>query len=64
MEWLPSGNYQTRSIPIVRSHDPLWDDPDLAENVKAGQSAFAHRARMNSLAATGAWNRDLERQAA
>ncbi len=34
------------------------------ENVKAGQSAFAHRARMNSLAATGAWNRDLERQAA
>ncbi len=34
------------------------------ENVKAGQAAFAHRARMNSLAATGAWNRDLERQAA
>jgi fructose-bisphosphate aldolase class I len=35
-----------------------------AENVKAGQAAFAHRARMNSLAATGAWTRDLERQAA
>jgi fructose-bisphosphate aldolase class I len=34
------------------------------ENVKAGQAAFAHRARMNSLAATGAWNRDLERRAA
>jgi len=34
------------------------------ENVKAGQAAFAHRARMNSLAATGAWKRELEREAA
>jgi fructose-bisphosphate aldolase class I len=31
-----------------------------AENVAAGQRAFAHRAKMNSLAATGAWKRDLE----
>jgi fructose-bisphosphate aldolase, class I len=34
------------------------------DNVKAGQAAFAHRARMNSLAATGQWAADLERQAA
>jgi fructose-bisphosphate aldolase class I len=32
--------------------------------VKAGQAAFAHRARMNGLAATGKWRQDLERQAA
>jgi fructose-bisphosphate aldolase class I len=34
------------------------------ENVKAGQAAFAHRARMNGLAARGAWNQALEREAA
>jgi len=33
------------------------------ENVAAGQRAFAHRARMNSLAATGEWKEDLERAA-
>ena len=31
LEWLPSGNYATRSIPIVTSRDPLWDQPQLAE---------------------------------
>jgi fructose-bisphosphate aldolase class I len=35
-----------------------------AENFHAGQAAFTHRARMNGLAATGAWNAALERQAA
>src|SRR5512144_1380887 len=30
-----------------------------AENVAAAQAAFAHRARMNGLAATGAWNKGL-----
>ena len=35
-----------------------------AGNVKAAQAAFTHRARMNGLAATGAWKRDLEKQAA
>jgi fructose-bisphosphate aldolase class I len=35
-----------------------------AENVAAAQRAFHHRARMNSLAATGAWKRDLEKKAA
>ncbi|GGA60154.1 fructose-bisphosphate aldolase [Nitratireductor aestuarii] len=34
-----------------------------AENVAAGQAAFAHRARMNSLAATGQWKLDLEKAA-
>jgi fructose-bisphosphate aldolase, class I len=31
-----------------------------AENVAAGQAAFSHRARMNSLAAKGEWRSDLE----
>jgi fructose-bisphosphate aldolase, class I len=30
------------------------------ENVAAGQRAFAHRARMNALAARGDWNKELE----
>ncbi|WP_321344874.1 class I fructose-bisphosphate aldolase [Breoghania sp.] len=30
------------------------------ENVPAAQAAFAHRAKMNGLAATGTWSRDLE----
>jgi fructose-bisphosphate aldolase class I len=34
------------------------------ENVAAGQRAFSHRARMNSLAASGEWKADLERKAA
>jgi fructose-bisphosphate aldolase class I len=35
-----------------------------AENVAAGQRAFAHRARMNGLAALGKWQADLEKKAA
>ena len=31
-----------------------------AENVAAGQQAFTHRARMNSLASQGAWTAELE----
>jgi fructose-bisphosphate aldolase, class I len=34
-----------------------------ADNVKAAQSAFAHRARMNSLATLGQWNDGLEKAA-
>ena len=34
-----------------------------AENVAAGQRAFAHRARMNGLAALGEWQQDLEKAA-
>jgi fructose-bisphosphate aldolase class I len=35
-----------------------------AANVPAAQKAFAHRARMNSLAARGQWTKDLEKAAA
>ena len=35
-----------------------------AENVAAGQQAFTHRARMNSLASQGAWTADLESEKA
>ena len=31
-----------------------------AENIDAASRAFAHRAKMNGLASTGAWNRDME----
>jgi fructose-bisphosphate aldolase class I len=34
------------------------------DNVKAGQQAFAHRARMNGLAALGKWSQALEKDAA
>ena len=37
LEWLPTGTYQTRSIPIVRSREPLWDQPHLAAEVEAGR---------------------------
>jgi fructose-bisphosphate aldolase class I len=32
--------------------------------VPAAQAAFAHRARMNSLASLGQWSADLEKMAA
>ena len=35
-----------------------------AENTAAGQQAFTHRARMNSLASKGEWQADLEKQKA
>ncbi len=37
LEWLPSGNYSSRSIPIVASREPLWDQPGLARDVEAGR---------------------------
>jgi len=33
------------------------------ENVAAAQRAFAHRARMNGMAALGTWQADLEKAA-
>jgi cytochrome c oxidase subunit I+III len=36
LEWLPNGNYSNRSIPVVESAYPLWDQPRLAELVDAG----------------------------
>jgi fructose-bisphosphate aldolase class I len=34
-----------------------------SENVAAGQRAFAHRAKMNSLASLGTWKKSLEKAA-
>jgi len=37
LEWLPSADYGTRSIPKIDSRDPLWHHADLATEVDAGQ---------------------------
>ena len=37
LEWLPTGMYSTRSIPLVKSREPLWDDPALCDDVKEGR---------------------------
>ncbi|HUG46618.1 MAG TPA: cbb3-type cytochrome c oxidase subunit I [Sphingomicrobium sp.] len=37
LEWLRAGSYSTRSIPVVRSRQPLWDDPDLRDDVDKGR---------------------------
>jgi fructose-bisphosphate aldolase class I len=44
-------------------HAPQKAWSGKAENVPAGQKAFAHRAKMNGLAATGEWKQDLEKAA-
>jgi cytochrome c oxidase subunit I+III len=36
LEWLPNGNYSSRSVPVIESAYPLWDDPKLAKRVQAG----------------------------
>jgi cytochrome c oxidase subunit I+III len=48
LEWLPTGLYSTRSIPVVSSREPLWDDPNLARDVESGRyllpgTATGHR---------------------
>ena len=45
-------------------HAPQKAWSGKAENVGKAQAAFAHRARMNSLAAQGQWKPELEKQAA
>jgi cytochrome c oxidase subunit I+III len=37
LEWLPNAAYGVRSIPIVTSREPLWDQTDLPEDVAAGR---------------------------
>ncbi|HET7159809.1 MAG TPA: cbb3-type cytochrome c oxidase subunit I, partial [Burkholderiales bacterium] len=37
LEWLPNGKYSNRSIPIITSRDPLWDQAHLAEDVEGGR---------------------------
>ena len=36
LEWLPSAAYGMRSVPLVSSREPLWDQPGLAREVEAG----------------------------
>ena len=37
LEWLPTGLYSARSIPVVRSREPLWDDPKICDDVEQGR---------------------------
>ncbi|WP_170005703.1 cbb3-type cytochrome c oxidase subunit I [Pseudopontixanthobacter vadosimaris] len=37
LEWLPTGLYSTRSIPLVRSRQPLWDRPEICREVEEGR---------------------------
>ncbi|HUF80633.1 MAG TPA: cbb3-type cytochrome c oxidase subunit I, partial [Burkholderiales bacterium] len=37
LEWLPNGNFSSRSIPIVTGVEPLWEQPGLAKDVEAGR---------------------------
>jgi len=37
LEWLPARTYGLRSVPVVSSREPLWDQPGLAEEVEAGR---------------------------
>ncbi|MGE0232870.1 MAG: cytochrome c oxidase subunit I, partial [Flavobacteriaceae bacterium] len=36
LEWLPNDVYSARSIPLVTSREPLWDQPGLPEEVRHG----------------------------
>jgi cytochrome c oxidase subunit I+III len=36
LEWLPNGNYSNRSIPIVTSRYPLWEQPGIERDVEEG----------------------------
>jgi fructose-bisphosphate aldolase class I len=45
-------------------HAPQTTWKGKLENVGAAQRAFAHRAKMNSLAALGQWKSDMEKKAA
>ncbi len=37
LEWLPNAAYGVRSIPIITSRDPLWEQPGLPDDVAAGR---------------------------
>jgi len=37
LEWLPSGYYSVRSIPVVKSLYPLWEQKALAQDVVGGR---------------------------
>jgi len=37
LEWMHNHIYGPRSVPLVESRDPLWDQPDLSDESKAGR---------------------------
>ncbi|HAC01430.1 MAG TPA: cytochrome ubiquinol oxidase subunit I, partial [Brevundimonas sp.] len=37
LEWLPSGYYSVRSVPVVKSLYPLWEQKGLAKEVQEGR---------------------------
>ena len=37
LEWLPSGLYSNRSIPVITSRYPLWDQKNLPNDVEQGR---------------------------
>ncbi|HMO74849.1 MAG TPA: cbb3-type cytochrome c oxidase subunit I [Sphingopyxis sp.] len=37
LEWLPNALYAARSIPVVNSREPLWDDPQMSDDVAKGR---------------------------
>ncbi len=37
LEWLPTELFSSRSIPVVKSRYPLWDDPKLSDHVEEGR---------------------------
>jgi cytochrome c oxidase subunit I+III len=37
LEWLPNALYSTRSIPVVNSRYPLWEQPGLSRDVEEGR---------------------------
>jgi cytochrome c oxidase subunit I+III len=37
LEWLPTGLFSSRSIPVVKSRQPLWDTPKLYDDVEKGR---------------------------
>jgi cytochrome c oxidase subunit I+III len=37
LEWLPNDTYAARSIPLITSREPLWDQRGLAQDVREGR---------------------------
>ena len=37
LEWATAGEYGTRSIPQINTLHPLWDDPELVQDMHAGR---------------------------
>jgi cytochrome c oxidase subunit I+III len=37
LEWSAQGTYSTRSIPLVTSREPLWDQSGLADEIESGR---------------------------